>query len=56
MHLIKRDIVVTILRIESSFTSMEVTFDETKSFYMQWERSFEVDSFESLESSFPPLI
>jgi len=42
------------------FTSMDVTFDETKSFYespqLQGESSFEVESSESLESSFNPFI
>jgi len=42
------------------FTSTDVTFDETKSFYtcpqLQGESSFEVGSFESLESCFVPSI
>jgi len=39
---------------------MDVTFEETKSFYahpqLQGESSFEAESFESLESSFVPSI
>jgi len=60
MHLIKRDIIVTILQVDSFFTSMDVTFDKTKSFYkrpqLQGESSFEAGSFEFLMSSFVPSI
>lgn len=56
MPLIKRVIIVTIIRVKIFFTFMDVTLDETKSFYMcphlPGKRSIEI---ESLKSSFLPF-